>query len=99
MAGRVRDAQLWLGPCGTLEVKYMYKFEMSKERLGIYVTGLDSAVKVAASSLAQGNSLLALRQLLPKLIEIDKEAQFLDNAIDEVDKLVKQDQVNANTSN
>lgn len=82
------NAKLWLGQTynSKLEYIYMYKMELSEERIKVYAMGLDSAVKVAASSLSQGNSLLALKQLLPNLIQISQEADVLNNALDELAK-------------
>lgn len=56
--------------------------ELSEKSVKIYVTGLDSSVKLIVAQIAQGNSLLTLKNLLPKLIEINDEALTLDKLLD-----------------
>lgn len=65
----------------------MYKLELDKARLSVYITGLDSSIKLIANRLAQQNSALALRELLPKLIELNNELSGLDKLIDDTDSV------------
>lgn len=67
-----------------LEAK-KYKLELDEDRIKTYISGLDSGIKFIAQQLLQGNSAIVLRQLLPKLIDINNELQYLDKLIDETD--------------
>lgn len=61
----------------------MYKLELTEQQMRMHVTGLDSSVRVIASQITQHQSPgLALKQLLPELVKIDKEFDFLQSALD-----------------
>lgn len=65
----------------------VYKLELDEPRLKIYIAGLDSGIKIIAQQLLQGNSCAVLKQLLPSLIDLDRELSFLDKTIDETKTL------------
>lgn len=66
----------------------MYNLSLSKDRIIIYVTGLNSSIQVIAGELIKSNNpALTLRQLLPQLLNISDELINLDNLIDRTDKL------------
>ena len=81
----IADTKLYVGPEKMLE--YKYNLELNKERIARYIRGLDSSIKIIAAQLQQSNnSALALRNLLPELIKLDEELQFLDSIIDQVEE-------------
>lgn len=61
----------------------MYTFKIDEARLKTIVTGLDSSVKIIGTQLANGNSLLVLKNLLPELLKISMEVELMDKMIDE----------------
>lgn len=70
-----------------------YTLELELEKLQIYVKAFDGAIKLIAQALLQGNqgnSVLALKQLLPDLIKFNKELEYLDKLIDETDRQQKE---------
>jgi hypothetical protein len=78
----IENVSLYMSQDKVQKEEIKYKLELSEEQIKLYVAGLDSAVKLIAQQLLQGNSALVLKQLLPKLIEINNELQNLDQIID-----------------
>lgn len=65
----------------------MYDLSLTKEQLVVYVTGLDSSIKLICQQIIQSQqSGLILKQLLPKLQEIDKQFQFLQEIVDKTEE-------------
>lgn len=59
---------------------------MDEAKVTLYVQMFDSAIKLIGQQLIQGNGPLMLRNLLPKLIEINNELISLDSIIDAANK-------------
>ncbi len=71
--------------------KSLIYLEIDEYGAKVYATGLDSSIKLIAQQLLQGangNSLIVLRNLLPRLIEINSTGLKLDAAIDKKDNPV-----------
>ena len=65
-----------------------YKLELTKERLAVYINGLDSSVRLLAQQMGNAPSAgFALKELLPKLIQVNQEFDELQKLVDAQDKL------------
>lgn len=68
----------------------MYTFELTKEELKLHISGLDCGIKVLCSQISSTqNSIATLREILPKLIELNAQCQKLDNEVDRQDQINK----------
>ena len=64
-----------------------YKLELTKERLALYVNGLDSSVRLLAQQIATHQSAgLALKELLPRLMQVHQELDELQKLVAEQEK-------------
>lgn len=61
----------------------MYKLELTEEQLKIHVTGLDSSLRILGQNITNAQSPgLALKNLLPELIKINNQFDFMQAALD-----------------
>lgn len=66
-----------------------YTLELDKDRLMVYIRGLDARAKIVGSTIAQGingNSLIALRETAGEIQALMNEAAYIDKMTDEVEK-------------
>lgn len=60
----------------------MYSFNLTEEELKVYITGLDSSIRLACQQMANAQSAgEALKQMLPRLIAINNQFARLDAMI------------------
>ncbi len=61
----------------------MYKLELTEQQMRMHVTGLDSSLRVICGQITQAQSPgLALKNALSALVDINKEFDFLQAALD-----------------
>lgn len=66
----------------------MYQVNLTKERMQVHVAGLDAAVRLIAQQISNHQSSgAALKQLLPQLIKLDQEFEFLQEIVNGQDQL------------